>query len=419
MGEQQDFRRANRQAVVDYLREGCKGGDMGLVGVEVEHFLLDEDGERVPYAEKHGRLGVKDVLEALSEFYPQVSRTPDGDIMGCARAAAAITVEPAAQLEISLSPLSNVAAVEQEYRNFLFRLGQVLEPAGYSVEALGYSPVRGQKAAELDLIPKARYRLMDAYFAQLPGMHAERMMRGSCGLQVSVDFADEADAVRKLRLAAALAPVLAGIADNAPVYEGEPNSAPIRHLALWREVDPARCGVPAGLFDDADFGFERYADWLFSVPPIFTTHDGTVQETGAQPAADAYAGVQMDRADVEHLLSMFWPDARLKRYVEIRPADALPLEPAMGYVALVKGLFYGPGNLDLLEGALGYGVDGSCPLSDAEVLAATDAVARDGDAARIYGRSVIDWIDYLFTLSSQGLSTELPYLDALRDFKGL
>ncbi len=414
----QDFRQENRQAIVEYLRGGCKGAAMGAVGMEQEHFLLDEDGERVPFTEKHGRLGVKDVLEALSEFYPDITRTPDGQIVGCARPAAAITIEPAAQIEVSIAPLANVAEIEQEYRNFLFRLEQIVRPAGYSIATFGYTPVPGQTAGELELIPKERYRLMDAYFSRLPGMHAERMMRGSCSLQVSIDFADEADAVRKLRLASLLAPVFASIADNAPVFEGRPNTAHISHLSLWREVDPARCGVIGGLFDE-DFGFGRYADWLLATPPIFTTHGGVVRDTGDIPAAEAYAGVQMDTADVEHLLSMFWPDARLKRYVEIRPADALPAGPAMGYVALLKGLFYGQFNLDLLEDALGVGADGVYPFEAGDVEEAVAAVAADGDGARIYGRGLVEWIDYLFSLAAQGLSTELGYLDELRDFRGV
>ncbi len=418
MDEQQDFRRANWQRIVEYLRGGCKGAAMGAVGMEQEHFLLDEDGERVPFTEKHGRLGVKDVLEALSEFYPQVSRTPQGDIMGCARPSAAITIEPSAQIEVSIAPLANVAEIEQEYRNFLFRLEQVVRPAGYSIAAFGYSPVPGQTAAELPLIPKDRYRLMDAYFSRLPGMHAERMMRGSCSLQVSIDFADEADAVRKLRLATLLSPVFASIADNAPVFEGRPNTSHISHLALWRAVDPARCGVIGGLFDEG-FGFERYADWLLATPPIFTTHGGAVKDTGDMPAAEAYAQVQMDERDVEHLLSMFWPDARLKRYVEVRPADALPIEPAMGYVALLKGLFYGQFNLDMLEDALGVGAGGAYPFEAGDVEEAVAAVAANGDDARIYGKGLVEWIDYLFSLASQSLSTELDYLDALRDFRGV
>ena len=77
----------NRQAIVDYLEGGCKGGEMGSLGVELEQFLVDEDGDPIGYDEKH-RPGVRDILEKLSEFYPNAMRTEAGDIMGCSRASA-------------------------------------------------------------------------------------------------------------------------------------------------------------------------------------------------------------------------------------------------------------------------------------------------------------------------------------------
>lgn len=406
----------NRQTIIDYLQAGAKGNDLGSVGVEIEQFLLDEDGERVPYAEKHGRLGVKDVLEQLSEFYPDVTRTADGDIMGCARAAAAVTIEPAAQIELSIAPLTSVSAVEAEYNNFAFRLGQIVKPKGYELVARGYDPVG--KAARLELIPKPRYRFMDEYFASLPGMHAERMMRATCSLQVSLDFADEADAVRKMRIATLLGPVFSFLTDNVPVYEGEPNVEPLRRMRVWRRVDPARCMVVPGLFEEG-FGFAAYADWLLSTPPIFTTRGGQERYTGGMPAREAYAGAPMDTADVEHLLGMVWPDVRLKRYVEIRQGDALPLVPALGYVALIKGLFYSDTNMDILEHALGVGEDGSWPYAEHDVEDAIAAIVADDWDAQVYGRTVASWIDLLFQLAPDGLGTEVGYLEGLKEFKGL
>ena len=47
------------------------------------------------------------------------------------------------------------------------------------------------------------------------------MMRASASTQVSIDFTDEADAVRKFRVAAAIGPVLAAITDNTPVSRRE------------------------------------------------------------------------------------------------------------------------------------------------------------------------------------------------------
>lgn len=63
-------------------------------------------------------------------------------------------------------------------------------------------------------------------------------MRATTSMQVSIDFANEADAVRKLRIATLLGPVFSYLLDNVPVFEGKPNSTPLRRMKVWREVDP-------------------------------------------------------------------------------------------------------------------------------------------------------------------------------------
>ena len=204
----------------------------------------------------------------------------------------------------------------------------------------GYHPTR--KAEELTLIPKERYRLMDKHFADL-GTLGLRMMRASASTQVSIDYTSEADAVRKMRIASALAPVLGAIADNVAVYEREVGAYPLVRLAVWRNVDDDRCGVVPGVFKPG-FGFGAYADWLLSTSPIFINAkqpDGTTveQAESTRSAGEIYKNTAMTKADIEHLISMFWPDVRLKRFVEIRPADSLPQEYLTGYAALIKGLF--------------------------------------------------------------------------------
>ncbi len=50
--------------------------------------------------------------------------------------------------------------------------------------------------------------------------------------------------------------------------------------------------------------------------------------------------------DIELMLSFSFTDVRLKEYLEIRMADSLPLPLALGYLALLKGIFYDQRNLD-------------------------------------------------------------------------
>ncbi len=378
-----------KREIVDYVSGGCKGAKgCRLLGVEVEHFVVAGDGTPITYDPMRDLPGVRDLLSYLSQWYGEEECNERGDLLGLLGPEGSVTLEPAAQLEISLPPHVDIAKIDAAYRLFRERVESFAKPFGAHLVNRGYHP--SHSAQELPLIPKARYDLMDEYFASI-GSHGMRMMRGSGSTQVSVDYADEADAVRKMRIASALAPVLAAIADNTRTYEGQSNHIPIRRLQLWREVDNARCGTIPTVFRE-DFGFEAYADWLLSAPSIG------------------------DPQNAEYLISLCWPDVRLKQFVEIRPADCLPETCIAGYAALIKGLFYSEESMHAIERALGVR-DGIWPLSSAAVGGAIGAIQADGLDAELYGKSLRWWENLLFSLARDALPTaEQPFLEPLARF---
>lgn len=412
------YEEQNRQALISYFQKGAKGSSsLGALGVEVEHFVVKaEDLAAVPYAGENGAFGVRDVLAHLSAFYPEETRGLEGDLIGLASPEASITLEPAAQLEISIAPFASIAEVVRVYQEFREHTDGFLAEHGCKLVAQGYHP--SSKALDLPLIPKRRYRFMNDYFAAI-GTHGERMMRASSSTQVSVDYLDEADAVRKMRVAQALAVVLASMTDNITRFEGEPPTAPLARLDLWRDVDNARCGSVPGLFEEG-YGFAEYADWALRTCPIFVTRaaaddpDGPwLRSVAGQTAAEAYADAPMSEDDVEHLLSMFWPDVRLKRFVEIRPADSLPIDQVAGYTALIKGLFYSEASLTSVEHAFGV-VNNIWPLDDTSTDTALAAVRREGATARFSGKTLAEWQDFLLATARAALNEEdAAYLDAL------
>ena len=101
------YEQENKQALVAYFIEGAKGDKpLGALGVEVEHFVVTAEGERpVSYAGDEGEFGVRDVLAHLADAYPRHAHGLEGDLIGLASDEASITLEPAAQLEISIAPI--------------------------------------------------------------------------------------------------------------------------------------------------------------------------------------------------------------------------------------------------------------------------------------------------------------------------
>lgn len=404
------YEQENKQALVAYFTEGAKGDKpLGALGVEVEHFVVTAEGEySVSYAGRsEGEFGVRDVLAHLADAYPQHTYGLEGDLIGLASDEASITLEPAAQLEISIAPYSSISQILRVYNEFRAEVDPFLAEHGCKLVTGGYHPTA--RALDLTLIPKQRYRFMNDYFKEI-GTRGERMMRASASTQVSVDYQDEADAIRKMRIAQALAPIFASVVDNTAVFEAEP--APrLARFALWRNVDNDRCGSVPGLFNEG-YSFADYAEWILRTCPIFVTRPSVDDPTGpnlravyGQSAYEAYGDAPMTRADIEHVLSMFWPDVRLKNFVEIRPADSLPAPLMAGYAALVKGIFYSQRSLQAIEEAFGV-VEGVWPLTDDSANQALKSIQEDGAEAVVCGKTLAEWQELIFEIADGALDKE-------------
>ncbi len=366
--------------IVEYLRGNCKGGDMGGVALTQFHFVVDEDGDAVPFFGKNGRLGLSDIMDKLAEFWPQVVRNNDGQVIAAGRQLSAVSLDHGGQLVVSIASCLTLAQIEEEYRNFLFRVEQILKPVDYKLVACGFHP--SAALSELEPVPFEPYAKMQ----QRMGDDALPLLLGAARCRVAFSYADEADAVRKLRIAALLGPVFAYMTSNCTVFDKEGNADAMLGLKLARKAAPGVAGVPEGLFNQ-DFGFEAYAQWLLE-------HD-LADEDGSQ---------------VREMIV----DADLATGVELTQADALPLAPMMGYLALLKGLFYSPVNLELLEMMLGCKTQ---PYTAADVDAAIERVSTQGGAAKLWGKTCDEWIDLLMHMSAQSLGTESSYLEALQDYQ--
>jgi glutamate--cysteine ligase len=108
------------------------------------------------------------------------------------------------------------------------------------------------------------------------------------------------------------------------------------------------------------------------------------------------AGEEASEKDWETHLTTLFPDVRLKRFIEVRGADAVPSDMTCALPALWKGILYDAEALartwELVSG-----------WSLAEREEATDAVARRGLAANLPGGSARQMASDLLAIASEGL----------------
>jgi glutamate--cysteine ligase len=198
---------------------------------------------------------------------------------------------------------------------------------------------------EIPWMPKARYKIMRERMLKMGKLGLDMMLR-SCTVQVNLDFSSEADMVKKFRVSLALQPVATALFANSPFADGTPNGFLSFRSHLWTDTDPERCGILPFVFE-AGMGFERYADYALDVPMYFVYRGGDYIDASGQsfrdfldgrlPALPGEIPTTSDWAD--HLTTLF-PEVRLKRFLEMRGADAGPWKSLCALPALWVGLLY-------------------------------------------------------------------------------
>lgn len=366
----------NISRLIRHFERGCKMDCFQKLGLEVEHFIVDKStGKSVSY---YGERGVEAILRKLEIQYPH-SYYEGQHLLGLYNSDYSLSLEPAAQLEISINPRGEISHIRKIYRHFTDQIAPVLEAYGYRLVTRGYQPA--SRVHELSLIPKKRYECMDDYF-KTSGNRGIHMMRGTASTQISIDYFSEEDCVRKMRAAYLLGPAIKLLTDCTSVFEGQPAKGYLTRTAIWRGVDPDRCGICPGLFDE-NFGFRSYAEYLMHLPLIFVP-DGGGQDSYVKKltAADLWKEQGLLSDQVEHILSMCFLDVRLKHYLELRAADSMPFPQVCAYLALVKGIFF---HEDALTRIL------AAPVGEKEILAAEDSLMEKGFSGEIYGMPAAEY----------------------------
>ena len=381
----------NKQIITDYILSGAKPAEK--IGVELEHFIVDSDNKSVSY---YGTNGVCAILDSLACFYDE-SIYSEGKLIALSNGRWHLTLEPAEQLEISIEPCEYISEIHDRYNEFLEQINPILAELGYSMVTFGYQP--SAKVDELMLIPKKRYEFMDEYF-KTSGKYGRNMMRGTASAQVSIDYTNKSDCEKKFRLANVLAPLLALISDNSPVFEGEPNQHRMIRTKIWNDVDNARCGLAPETIDE-------YVEYVLGVPAIFIDDNNTAVYTGKKTIGELYQNKAMTVSEVEHALSMIFPDVRLKQYIEIRPADSMPIEYTLSYAAFIKGIFK-----QMDEVCKYLNID--C-ISHEDIQSAKADLSEKGFAGTVYNKPVSEVLEKLLSLADSALEDcDRRYLNKIK-----
>jgi glutamate--cysteine ligase len=378
------------------FEEACKPPSRFRVGTEAEKLgVLVPERVALPF---EGERSVRRVLTLLHERHGWAEeREHEGaPVIALRRNDASITLEPAGQLELSGAPLATIHETNAEFATHVAELKDVSRELGISWLSLGFNPFSTQ--AELSRVPKSRYSIMQRYLPTRGPRSLDMMLR-TCTVQANLDYENEADAVRKLRVSLALQPVVTAMFANSPFYEGRKSELLCERAAVWLGMDPDRSGLLPFAWQ-RDFGFRRYVEWALDVPMFLIKRGSHVIESTTRTfrdfLRDGAEGTRATLYDWEMHVNTLFPEARLKRTLEMRGADAQSAELTVALPALWKGLLYDEQALAGAEALV-------AALDPAVVQAVRPEIARSGLAASLAGKPLTRWAGDVLELSRGGL----------------
>src|SRR5689334_7657920 len=390
------------QQLADYFAAGCKPPERFRIGTEHEKFGFRlADLAAPPYLPTQGQPGsIRGLLEGLQGHFGGVPINDAGNIIGLKQGEAAISLEPAGQLELSGAPLETLHATAAELEAHYEQVRAVSRELQLGFAPLGFHPTATRE--QMPWMPKGRYAIMRGYMPKVGTLGLDMMTR-TCTVQVNLDYASEEDMVRKLRVSLLLQPVATALFANSPFTEGKPNGLLSYRAYCWTDTDNQRSGIPRVMFEPG-FGFERYAEWLVNeVPMYFVYRDGRYIDVAGASFRDFMAGRLDNLAGTvaavgdfaDHLTTVF-TDVRIKRFLEMRGADAGRADMMIAQSAFWVGLLYDDAALAAAEALLR-------DMTWEEAVALRASVPREGLATRWRRGSLRDLAAASVNISNDGL----------------
>jgi glutamate--cysteine ligase len=341
----------SRDDLVGWIAAGSKPRENWRIGTEHEKFVFHTDTLRpVPY---EGPRGIRALMEALMQRYGWEPILENENIIALRRpkgqGSEAISLEPGGQFELSGAPLGNLHETCAETHEHLDQVLAVGEKLGIGFLGLGFTPK--WSLAEIPRMPKQRYAVMTRYMPKV-GTRGLDMMYRTATIQVNLDFADEADMVKKFRVSLALQPIATALFAASPFTEGKPNGFKSLRSEIWRHTDPHRSGMLPFVFEPG-MSFDRYVEYALDVPMYFVFRDGRYIDVAGASFRDFMAGrlaqLPGERPTLDdwsdHLTTLF-PEVRMKRFLEMRGADGGRWRRICALPALWVGLLYDQAALD-------------------------------------------------------------------------
>lgn len=320
--------------LTDLFYQGCKEEE--LLGLEYERLPINKtDQSTISY---YGESGVCSALQELAKIDNWDYILDNTEIIGLKKLHDTITLEPGSQIELSLEPQKTIKDFQIKINNINQTIRQIFDK--YNIELFNYGVYPKTTYKNIKIIPKKRYKLMANY---LWGILSDVMMRETAGIQVGIDYKNEQDAMRKFNLANKISPFTTAMYANSNIRGGVDTGYKSFRALAWLNTDNERCGFATKFKENMQF--EDYVKTVLNVPVIYIIRNNQyININGSinfkQFINNGYEGYDATIEDFKLHANLFFPEIRLRNFIEIRNHDCVDEKYMYSLLALYKSIFY-------------------------------------------------------------------------------
>ncbi|MBD5401226.1 hypothetical protein HDR58_00270 [bacterium] len=383
-----------------------------------EDFKIGMEYERLPISlssfkaiDYWNDCGIKSFLETFAKEYTWDYILDGRNVIGLKKNHDTITLEPGSQIEISAEPQRTVFQLKNKMEALDEAINNILAGSNITLLNYGVSPYSTHKS--INIIPKKRYKIMANY---LWGILSDVMMRETAGIQCCIDFKSQEDAMRKFKLANKLSPFMTAMFANSPIRGGVDTGYKTFRGLSWINTDNDRCGFCGKISEE--FSFEDYIDCVLKTPMIFIQRDNLYVElngdiTFEEYMKNGYAGVFPTIDDYELHANLYFPEVRMRNFIEIRNHDCVGGDLKYAIMAIYKGIMYDNCAMDECEELLK-------PLQYKDYSELRYNVPKQALQARVKKAKAVDYAKEIINIAEkylkQAQTGEELFLDSIKEY---
>ncbi len=378
-----------------------------MIGVEYELFAVcSNDLSPLPF---EGSLSIatlfKHLMQKSFEYGDELSPIyDDGNLVALENKETIIALEPGGQLEIAAKPKDSLVQCIKIFNDLILFINQCANELGIKLLSLGFQPWASKE--EMARVKKSRYSIMKNYMPKVGSMGLDMMYR-TCAIQINIDYENEADMAKKMRIAAILSPMFSALFSSCAFNENKLVNQAVFRGHVWQNTDKNRTGIPKAVFSP-NFSYDHWIEFVLDVPMYFIRRNEQYIDMSGKSFRDfinnGFLGFKASARDFIDHMSTIFTEVRLKPFIEFRSIDCLPVIYVNALSALIWCFFYNDKIFKQLENKFNL-----VSFNDVEKM--HNEVIINGCRTKFLEKSLWDWWQELIALTKN--SPEECYLEPL------